>query len=232
MRLSDRGLHLVTSFEGFPNGGRPYNDPVGLATVGYGHLIAYRAVDEQDHHSIWVHGQRQAGVLTPAEGARLLDNDLIDYQVAVERAVTRQLTQGQFDALTSFAYNVGVGGLRTSTLLRLFNEGHTQQAADEFPKWSRAGGHVLAGLLRRREAERELFLSADTDPLAGYPPNEVRWIGEYDALKHSGGNSARRAELVRAITEQRKRIWRAAQKDGWNLHHRRARYQSLLARSA
>ena len=70
-----------------------------------------------------------------------------------------KLTQGQFDALVSFTYNLGARSLSTSTLLKKLNAGDYRGAADEFPRWNKAGGQVLAGLTRRREAERSLFLS-------------------------------------------------------------------------
>ena len=69
------------------------------------------------------------------------------------------VTQNQFDALVSFTYNLGAGNLRSSTLLKKLNAGDYAGAADEFPKWNKAGGKELAGLTRRRNAERDLFLS-------------------------------------------------------------------------
>ena len=231
MRISDDGLRLITRFEGFPNGGRPYDDPIGLATVGYGHLIARRRVNDADRRAVWLHGQRQPGRLTQPEGLQLLARDLRDYEEGVDGAVTRRMTQGEFDALTSFAFNLGVGALRTSTLLRKFNAGDTDGASNELLRWVKAGGRTLPGLVTRRQAERALFLSADTDPLAGYPADEVRMLRTYDALQRAHVHDQRRAGLVAEMTIRRKRIWHAGEHEGWDANRRRARYHSLLART-
>ncbi|EDH9820259.1 TPA_asm: lysozyme, partial [Salmonella enterica subsp. enterica serovar Typhimurium] len=84
---------------------------------------------------------------------------LVGYENDVSRLVKVKLTQGQFDALVSFAYNLGARTLSSSTLLRKLNSGDYAGAADEFLRWNKAGGKVLNGLTRRREAERALFLS-------------------------------------------------------------------------
>ena len=73
--------------------------------------------------------------------------------------VTCEIGQNQFDALVSFAFNVGIGNLKKSTLLRKLNEGDINSAALQFLVWNKAGGKVLAGLTRRREAEMKLFLA-------------------------------------------------------------------------
>lgn len=90
---------------------------------------------------------------------RLLRTGLVSYESDVSKLVKVKLTQGQFDALVSFAYNLGARALSTSTLLQKLNAFDYAGAADEFPRWNKAGGKVLPGLTRRREAERALFLS-------------------------------------------------------------------------
>jgi GH24 family phage-related lysozyme (muramidase) len=85
--------------------------------------------------------------------------DLAPREVAVSRLITVPLNQNQFDALVSFVFNLGSGALQCSTLRRRLNAGAYLEAADEFPKWVYAGGRKLKGLVRRREAERILFLS-------------------------------------------------------------------------
>lgn len=90
---------------------------------------------------------------------RLLRTGLVGYESDVSKLVKVKLTQGQFDALVSFAYNLGARGLSTSALLQKLNAGDYAGAADELPRWNKAGGKVLPGLTRRREAERALFLS-------------------------------------------------------------------------
>ena len=90
---------------------------------------------------------------------RLLKTGLVSYENDVLKLVKMKLSQNQFDALVSFAYNVGSRALSTSTLLKKLNAGDIKGAADEFLRWNKAGGKVLNGLPRRREAERALFLS-------------------------------------------------------------------------
>ncbi|EGB6345358.1 lysozyme [Salmonella enterica] len=90
---------------------------------------------------------------------RLLKTGLVGYETDVLKVVRVKLTQGQFDALVSFAYNVGSRALSTSTLLKKLNAGDIKGAADEFLRWNKAGGKVMLGLTNRRKAERDVFLS-------------------------------------------------------------------------
>ncbi|HCS6848240.1 TPA: lysozyme, partial [Escherichia coli] len=90
---------------------------------------------------------------------RLLKTGLVGYENDVLKVVRVKLTQGQFDALVSFAYNVGSRALSTSTLLKKLNAGDIKGAADEFLRWNKSGGKVMPGLTNRRKAERALFLS-------------------------------------------------------------------------
>lgn len=137
------GIRLIKSFEGLRL--RAYQDAVGVWTIGYG---TTRNVQP---------GQ----VITEAEAERLLTQDVERFERDVNAAVTVPLNDNQFSALVSFAYNVGSEALRSSTLLRLLNAGDYQGAADQLPRWNQAGGRVLAGLTRRRNAERALFLGQD-----------------------------------------------------------------------
>jgi len=102
--------------------------------------------------------------ITNAQAEDLLKGDLDKFEMAVEDAVKVSLNDDQFAALVSFAFNLGPRNLNKSTLLRLLNSGNSQGAADEFPKWNKAGGQVLKGLTRRRNAERALFLGKDWKP--------------------------------------------------------------------
>lgn len=141
MTPSSRCVDLVKRFEGFRS--KPYRCPAGIATIGYGHTEGVTLSDPP---------------ITEEEAAALLHRDIQIFGAGVLRLVTVPLTQGQFDALVSFAYNVGLGNLQRSTLLRKLNAGDYAAAADEFSRWTRArGGQILAGLVRRRTAERGLF---------------------------------------------------------------------------
>lgn len=140
MRTSQRGLSLIKSFEGLRL--LAYEDAVGIWTIGYG---TTRGVT--------------AGMSISQEQAEwMLHNDVLRFEPEVERLVQVPLNANQWDALISFTYNLGAGNLASSTLLRLLNAGDYAGAADQFPRWIKAGGQVLNGLVRRREAERVLFL--------------------------------------------------------------------------
>ncbi|WP_379933102.1 lysozyme [Enterobacter sichuanensis] len=146
MQTSDKGIALIKEFEGCKL--TAYQDSVGVWTIGYGWT---QPVDGKPI---------RAGMTIKQETAeRLLKTGLISYESDVSRLVKVGLTQGQFDALVSFTYNLGARSLSTSTLLRKLNSGDYAAAADEFLRWNKAGGKVLNGLTRRREAERALFLS-------------------------------------------------------------------------
>ena len=146
MQTSDKGIALIKQFEGCKL--TAYQDSVGVWTIGYGWT---KPVDGKPI---------RAGMTIKQETAeRLLKTGLVSYESDVSRLVKVGLTQGQFDALVSFTYNLGARTLSTSTLLRKLNAGDYAGAAEELIRWNKAGGKVLNGLTRRREAERALFLS-------------------------------------------------------------------------
>lgn len=146
MQTSEKGIALIKQFEGCKL--TAYQDSVGVWTIGYGWT---QPVDGKPI---------RAGMTIKQETAeRLLKTGLVSYESDVSRLVKVILNQGQFDALVSFTYNLGARSLSTSTLLRKLNAGDYAGAADEFLRWNKAGGKVLNGLTRRREAERALFLS-------------------------------------------------------------------------
>ena len=148
MKISDKGLNLIKEFEGFRKS--PYLCPAGIPTIGYG-TTRYndgRPVSLSDTP------------ITEEEALELLRHQVdSQYSVAVSDVVQHELTQSQFDALTSFTYNLGKGALRHSTLLRKLNGWDIIGAASEFGRWNKASGKVLSGLTERREAEKALFLS-------------------------------------------------------------------------
>ncbi len=137
--LSANGLDLIKGFEGLRLGA--YQDSAGVWTIGYGHTGNVQPGDR----------------ITQAEADALLQQDTAWAQQAVRDQVKVPLTQGQFDALTSFTFNLGAGALSRSTLLQKLNAGDYAGAQAEFGKWVNAGGQVLQGLVRRRAAEAELF---------------------------------------------------------------------------
>lgn len=144
MQISQAGLDFIKQFESFEH--NAYPDPgTGASpwTIGYGHT----------------RGVRPGMTCTREEAEQWLAEDVESAARAVKDYVQVELSQGQFDALVSFIYNVGVHNFNTSTLLRKLNNGDYEGAANEFPRWNRAAGKVLAGLTRRRDAERQRFLA-------------------------------------------------------------------------
>ena len=142
--ISQPGIDAITSYEGRRL--TAYPDPgTGCApwTIGVGHIL----------------GVKQGDTCTVEESDALLRADLSDAQNAVNRLVSVALTQGQFDSLVSFVFNLGAGALRSSTLLRMLNAGNYDKAADQFLLWTHAAGRVLPGLVKRRASERILFLT-------------------------------------------------------------------------
>lgn len=146
MNISNNGIALIKNFEGCEL--KAYQDLVGVWTIGYGWT---QPVD----------GRKVAAGMTIDQSTanRLLKCGVVQFEQGVSQRVTISINQNQFDALVSFAYNLGLRSLSTSTLLRKLNAGDYLGAADEFLRWDHAGGKALAGLTRRRTAERSLFLS-------------------------------------------------------------------------
>ena len=146
MNIGDRGLDLIRAFEGFR--ADPYLDAVGVPTIGYG-------------STYYPDGQRVRLTDPPIsepEARRLMQATLAEFEDGISAALQVDVTQSQFDALVCWAFNVGVSAAQQSTLMHRLNAGDVQGAADQFLRWNRAGGQVLRGLTRRREAERALFL--------------------------------------------------------------------------
>ena len=144
MKVSDACVQLVKTFEGLST--TAYKCPAGVLTIGYGHT---RGVEKDQ-------------VITEKQATALLMSDLAAVGAGVERILGDITgTQNEFDALCSFAFNLGTGNLRKSTLLKQLKAGDRNAAAQEFLKWNKAGGRVMPGLTRRRKAEKRLFETPD-----------------------------------------------------------------------
>lgn len=146
--MSDAGLALVKRFEGLET--VAYPDPGNRVTgepwtIGYGHT----------------RGVRRGNTCTEELATAWLREDLQAAEGAVKQLVDVVLTQGQFDALVSFVFNCGAAAFGNSTLLRLLNGGDRAGAAEQFRRWNRGADGVLPGLVTRRAAERDLFLSQE-----------------------------------------------------------------------
>lgn len=142
MKISATGIATIKQFEGF----RPtaYRDIVGVLTIGYG----------------FTRGVALGDTMSREEADRRLVEYLQPYEAAVE-AAAGPCTQAQFDALCSFAWNVGIAGMRGSSVIKAHRRGDHQAAARAFGLWDRAGGKPVAGLTRRRAAEAALYLTPD-----------------------------------------------------------------------
>lgn len=139
MKLSTEGLALIKEFEGLKL--NAYFCSAGVLTIGWGTTAGVKPGDK----------------ITEAQAEEMLRADVVKFERGVFDAVKVPLAKHQFDALVVLAYNIGLGAFRTSTLLRLLNKGELSAAASQFDRWNKAGGKTLAGLTRRRAAERKLF---------------------------------------------------------------------------
>ena len=142
MKMGEKGIDLIKHFEGFSP--TVYACPSGVPTLGFGST-----------HGITM----DSPPITEEEGLELLMLDIAKFERGVNRLIDVPLNQNQFDALTSFAFNLGNGALQASTLRKKVNREDYEGAADEFPRWVFAGGRKLNGLVKRRYAERALFLT-------------------------------------------------------------------------
>ena len=142
MKISQKGIKLIQDFEGLAL--KAYKDPIGVWTWGYGSTGPHVTPDK---------------VGTKEEAEQLLKKDLERFEKGVSDLVKVSLSQNQYDALVSFSFNLGLSNLKSSTLLKKLNASDYIGASKEFERWNRAGNKVLAGLTRRRIAERDLFLS-------------------------------------------------------------------------
>lgn len=145
MKASQNCINLIKHFEGYAT--KPYRCPAGYWTIGYGHVISRNDVE------------RNAAGISPDKINLLLENDLAICEKGLEKLIKVTLTQGQFDALIDFSFNLGLGSLQRSGLRSKINRGEFADAVSEFSKWVWGGGRKLSGLIKRRAAEAALFSS-------------------------------------------------------------------------
>ncbi len=156
MKKSEHGTQLLAEWEGFRN--EVYDDAAGLPTIGVGHLLTK---NERDSGKIIIKGQAvdYTQGLSDQEVLDLLAQDLERFEAAVNDAVQVALNQNQFDALVSFAFNVGTQAFKSSTLLKKLNQGLHDEVPAQLRRWNKAGGKVIQGLINRREKEIGLWQS-------------------------------------------------------------------------
>lgn len=145
-KVSKDAIELIKRFEGFC--AQPYLCPANVPTIGYGATFyEYGAKVKLTDPAI-----------TEERASQLLQHVLVTFEKHVDSYTRDDITQSQFDALVCFAYNVGVGALKSSTLLKLVNGNPANPLIkNEFLKWNKAAGKALKGLTKRREAEAELY---------------------------------------------------------------------------
>ena len=147
-KLSQKGVDLIKQFEGLSL--TPYVCAGGINTIGYG-------------NTYYMNGKKvtlKDPKITQKQAEELLKHSLSTYEKAVDSFCRDDISQGNFDALVAFSYNVGVGALQKSTLIKKVNANPKDVTiADEFLKWNKSAGRVLAGLTRRRQAEANLYFS-------------------------------------------------------------------------
>ena len=144
MQISQNGLNLIKEFEGFRD--HSYICPAGVTTIGYGTTLI---------EGIPVYMGMN---ITESQASELLEKQVNDqYAAAVIRNLKVPLNQNQFDALVSWTYNLGEGALKSSTMLKLLNQGNYDSVPAQMMRWTKANGVDLPGLVRRRKAEAELF---------------------------------------------------------------------------
>jgi lysozyme len=159
VKVSKAAIDMIKHHEGVRT--KPYRCPALLWTVGVGHVIdpTHATVKYEERKSLPI----PAGwdrTLTMDEVDGILSQDLGRFERGVVRLCPAAVgNQGVFDALVSFAFNVGLGNLQRSSLRMKTNRGEFEEAAEEFMKWTKAGGRVLPGLVKRRQDERALYLS-------------------------------------------------------------------------
>ena len=151
--VTARGRDMIVRLEGLRLDA--YRDVAGLLTIGVGHLLTR---SELSSGKIHIAGQpvRWGDGITQQQALALLDQDLDETERAVER-LAPGLTDAQFDALVSWTFNVGIGALANSTLLRKIRAGKLEDVPQQMMRWVRAGGVVVPGLIRRREQEAALW---------------------------------------------------------------------------
>lgn len=140
-KVSDKGIDMICFFEGFR--AKAYKCPAGIWTIGYGHTKGVKSGD----------------IITKEQGVKYLREDVAFAEKYVNNLGVCE-TQGQFDALVDFVFNLGSSALKNSTLLKkIKNKASDSEICKQFRRWVYAGGKKLTGLVRRREAECELWIS-------------------------------------------------------------------------
>ena len=147
MQLSTNGFNLLAELEGVVL--NPYKDSVGIPTIGIGSTYY------EDGTKVTMKDK----AITKERAIQLAKNVVKSFEARVNKSIIVPMTQNQFDAMVLLCYNIGESGFARSSVVRNFNAGNLQKAADSFLLWNKAGGKVSKGLTNRRKKERNLFLT-------------------------------------------------------------------------
>lgn len=179
MKTSRRGVALIQEFEGYSS--VAYRDPIGIWTIGYG----------------FIEGVREGDRITKEQATDRLKRELVKYEQAVMQATGGNCNQNEFDALVSFAFNVGTEGMKKSSVIKAHRRSDKQAAARAFSLWNKAGGKVWAGLTRRRAAEAALYAEPMHDDVSD-PINGPRqgMPQRVDAESSMGASAINRSAVV------------------------------------
>jgi len=170
MQISDEGIRLIKSFEGYhtrlkDGSCAAYLCPASVWTIGFG------CTEGVKPGMVWTAGEAEAG----------LRREIAKFETTVNRLVTVSINQNEYDAMVSLAYNIGSAGFARSTLLRRLNNGDRSGAAKAFEMWKSGGGRVLPGLVSRRQREAALFLKpveAPDEPFMAQSVTEAREVSK------------------------------------------------------
>lgn len=154
-KISADGIQFIKDREGLRL--KSYDDGGGVWTIGYGHTK----------------GVKKGQIINTAQAEKFLRDDLVEFEGSVDALVKVELTQNQFDALVSFAFNVGVAAFRKSTLLKVLNQGHYGRVPNELSKWVKDNGKVIQGLVKRRALEAALFMDDVDDAVLTHKPQRA-----------------------------------------------------------
>ena len=200
VKTSPKGIALITEFEGFRS--KAYLCPEGVPTIGFG----------------FTKGVQLGDTMTKAQAKARLAAELGEYEEGVLSACTNPPNQNEFDALVCFAFNVGVGGMSKSSVIKAHNRGDHQAAARAFQLWNKAGGVVYAGLTRRRAAESALYLTPMpddvSDPAEGPALDMPQRVDAESSLTRSpivagsgiAAGATAAAEVARSVSEVREAL--------------------------
>ena len=200
MKTSPKGIAIITEFEGFRS--KAYLCPAGVPTIGFG----------------FTKGVQLGDTMTKAQAKARLAAELGEYEEGVLSACTNPPNQNEFDALVCFAFNVGVGGMSKSSVIKAHNRGDHQAAARAFQLWNKAGGVVYAGLTRRRAAESALYLTPMpddvSDPAEGPALDMPQRVDAESSLTRSpivagsgiAAGATAAAEVARSVSEVREAL--------------------------